>query len=540
MSELEDRANDARRLGLMIVESRAGQALAVAIPHLREAADLFAREQRMVRRAECLVELGRVHLRLGQAAEAAAVFAEALALVEDESDLSLAVTAASEGGLARLAHGDHDAALQALRRAEALADKANDHLQLAQVRHDLARCHIARGEAAAARAAAEAARSTFTAFRKSLQRTACEERLAEAAILAGDHAEAARRFRAAATAMAEMGRHADADAVLARWADAERDRGAFDDAAAIDRERIADHEATGNRGLQSHALLHLGLVLAKRQDHGESLAVFRRALALCEAADDRQGAARAGFHIGAALIRAGDAAEGLRRLQVAVELAAEVGDRRLEEEALAAVVRQQRAAGDAAGAMASLRRWTEALRRIGDHEHEISALGEQVEVARQTGDWSAAELALRELVAACGDPAHRVQLIDAHHHLGVLMVRRGDLEGGLDHLRRALELLGDLPAYGTRAQLLYRIGNIELRQDRAAPALRHLQAALAANPDEKLRPRILVDLGNAQAMLGQEDVAIELFEQAAKVAEKQGDMRATTIIRRGAGGLRRG
>ncbi len=539
MSDIEDRANDARRLGLIIVERSSGQALAGAIPHLREAADLFGREQRAMRRAECLIDLGRVHVRLAHPADAAGVFAEALALVEDESDLTQAIIAASEAGLALLAHRDHDPALVMLRRAEALADKANDHLQLAQVRHDLAICHLARRDAAAATQAAQAALTTFTAFRKVLQRAACEERLAEAAALAGDVAEAAKRYGAASTIMVELTRHADADAVFSRWSDFERDRGAFDEAIRIDRLRIDHHEGSGNRGLQSHALLHLGMVQAKQQNHGDSLATFRRALALCEASDDHSGQAQANFHIGAGLVRSGEASEGLRRLQMAAELAATCGDQRTEEEALAAVVRQCRASKDNAGAMLHLRRWAEVLRRSGDRAQEIQALGELAEVGRQTGDLTHAEQALRDLIAACSDPAHHAQLIDAHHHLGVLMVRRGDLDGGLDHLRRALQLLGDLPAYALRAQLLYRIGNIELRQNHAAKALMLLQQALAANPDEKLRPRILVDLGNAQAMLGQEDVALELFEQAAKVAEKQGDMRATTIIRRGAGGLKK-
>lgn len=539
MSDIEDRANDARRLGLMMVESRTGQALAGAIPHLREAADLFGREQRSMRRAECLIDLGRVHVRLGHPVDGAAVFAEALGLVEDESDLTQAIIAASEGGLALLAHRDHDAALAMLRRAEALADKANDHLQLAQVRHDLALCHIAHGDAAAAKQAAEAALKTFTAFRKVLQRAACVERLAEAASVAGEHAEAATRYAEAAAIHTELGRHADTDGVLARWADHERDRGSFDDAIRIDRERVANHEATGNRGLQSHALLHLGMVQAKRQDHGESLTTFRRALALCDGSDDRAGQAQANLHIGAALVRSGDAVEGLRRLQMAVELAGECGDHRTEEEALAAVVRQCRACKDDAGAMLHLRRWAEVLRRSGDRVHEIQALGELAEVGRQSGQFTSAEQALKDLIALCTDPVHHSQLVDAHHHLGVLMGRRGDLHGSLDHLNRALNLLGELPAWATRAQLLYRIGNLELRLERPADALKHLQQALAANPDEKLRPRILVDLGNAQAKLGQEDVAVELFEQAAKVAEKQGDMRATTMIRRQAGGIKK-
>lgn len=539
MSESEDRANDARRLGLMIVETRTGQALAGAIPHLSEAADMFRRLERSVRRAECLVDLGRVHARLGAPVSAAAAFTEALSLVEDESDLTLAITAASEAGLARLAHGDHEQAFAMLRRAELLADRANDHLQVAQVRHDLARCHIARGDAAAARESAEKALATFTAFRKALQRAACVERLAEAAALSGDHAAMAQRYGEAAAMMREQGRFADLDGVQARWADRERERGALAEAERLHRERIATAESHANRGLQSHALLDLGLVLAKRQEHAAALATFRQAGELCAAVDDRQGVARADFHIGGALLRGGDAAEGLRRLQLAAERAEQAGDLRLAEEALAAVVRQQRAAGDHAAALANLRRWSELLRRTGDRAHEVQVLGEIAEVGRQTGDWGQAEQALRDLIAACADGQHRAQLVDAHHHLGVLTARRGDLAGGLDHLQRALTLLGDLPAHGIRAQLHYRVGNLQLRLDRAADALPHLQAALAANPDDKLRPRILVDLGNAQAMLGQDDLAGDLFEQAAKVAEKQGDMRATTLIRRGAGGLKR-
>jgi tetratricopeptide (TPR) repeat protein len=329
------------------------------------------------------------------------------------------------------------------------------------------------------------------------------------------------------------------DGVFARWADFERDRGAFEEALAINRERVARHESTGNRGLQSHALLHLGMVQAKSQNHADALAAFRRSLALCEVAEDRLGMAQADYHIGAAMVRMGDVDEGLRRLMLAAELATECGNHQLEGEALAAVVRQQRTVGDNAGAMVSLKRWSEVLRRTGDREHEIQALGELAEVGRQTGDWTHAEQALRNLIVACSDSKHRSQLIDAHHHLGVLMVRRGDLDGGRDHLQQALHLLGDLPAYATRSQLLYRIGNIALRKDEGAPALEFLRSALASNPDDKLRPRILVDLGNAHAMLGQEDFALGLFEQAAKLAEKQGDMRATQMIRRGAGGLRR-
>ncbi|MEK7415145.1 MAG: tetratricopeptide repeat protein [Planctomycetota bacterium] len=539
MSDLDDKANDARRLGMMIAESRSGQALAGAIPHLREAAELFAKEQRAVRQAECLLDLGRVHRRLAHHAEAAKAFADALALVEDEADLTQAISAASEAGMALIDRGTPDEALVMLRRAETLADKANDHLQLAQVRHDLACCHLARKDAAAAAQAAQAALATFSAFRKGPQRAACEEKLAAAAALAGDFVEAARRFAAAGTALMELARHADADEVFARWADEERDRGAFDAAQQIDRERIARHVASGNRGLEALAQLHLGLVLAKQQNHTQAMEAFRAALNLCERADDRAGQAKAQLHIGAGLVRVGDTEEGLRCLRVAAELASEAKDLRTEEEARSSIVRQLRSTGDVNGALTAMQQWIETLQRKGDYEHRIQVLGELAEVSRQTGDQNQAETALRELIAACTEKAHRAQLVDAHHHLGVLIARRGNVADGLDHLRRSLALLGSVPAHSLRAQLLYRIGNAELRLGKAPEALRSLQASLASNPDDKLRPRILVDLGNAQAQLGLDDEAAELFEQAAKIAEKQGDMRATVMIRKGAGGLKK-
>jgi len=75
MSDIEDRANDARRLGLMIVESRTGQALAGAIPHLREAAELVQRSRRAV-----VAMFGEA--RLGRSIDAEAC----LPLVQDIAD----------------------------------------------------------------------------------------------------------------------------------------------------------------------------------------------------------------------------------------------------------------------------------------------------------------------------------------------------------------------------------------------------------------------------------------------------------------------
>jgi hypothetical protein len=71
-------------------------------------------------------------------------------------------------------------------------------------------------------------------------------------------------------------------------------------------------------------------------------------------------------------------------------------------------------------------------------------------------------------------------------------------------------------------------------------ALEYLQESLAIYTelkDDKARARLLVDVGNAQVALGNKVDAKELFEEAADMCEGQGDLRATTIIRKASKGL---
>jgi hypothetical protein len=46
------------------------------------------------------------------------------------------------------------------------------------------------------------------------------------------------------------------------------------------------------------------------------------------------------------------------------------------------------------------------------------------------------------------------------------------------------------------------------------------------------RAKVLVGIGNAKAMLGQDAEAKSVFEEAALLCERQGDMKSTHIIRR--------
>ena len=74
----------------------------------------------------------------------------------------------------------------------------------------------------------------------------------------------------------------------------------------------------------------------------------------------------------------------------------------------------------------------------------------------------------------------------------------------------------------------------------APKALEQFQRALDLYTyfeDDQSKARVLVGLGNANNLLGNSEDARSLLEEAAKLCESQGDMRATMIIRRATDGV---
>src|SRR5579862_6947389 len=74
-------AHEERRLGLLILENKTGAALATGVPHF-PAADLWERAGSPTRRAECLLDLGKLHTKSGNHGDAAKVLTEALRVFE--------------------------------------------------------------------------------------------------------------------------------------------------------------------------------------------------------------------------------------------------------------------------------------------------------------------------------------------------------------------------------------------------------------------------------------------------------------------------
>jgi tetratricopeptide (TPR) repeat protein len=96
----------------------------------------------------------------------------------------------------------------------------------------------------------------------------------------------------------------------------------------------------------------------------------------------------------------------------------------------------------------------------------------------------------------------------AHVNLGVELGVRGDLDGAVSHIERALELRPDLVV----ARIA--LGNMLMRRGRPEDAITHYRAAVAADPASA---RALTNLGYAQLQLGRLDEAIASLEAALRV-----------------------
>ena len=154
------------------------------------------------------------------------------------------------------------------------------------------------------------------------------------------------------------------------------------------------------------------------------------------------------------------------------------------------------------------------------------------------GAFADAENHLARLVQVCVHAEDRPQRFRALHGLGTVLAKRGAHEEAFKHFREALAGFSDQPSM--RARILHQMGISALNLVESHSALEYLQESLAIYTelkDDKARARLLVDVGNAQVALGNKDDAKDLFEEAADMCENQGDLRATTIIRKATKGL---
>ncbi len=530
----EELAQSERRLGLLILEQKTGAALAAGVPHFRAAAEGFEKAGWPTRRAECLMDLGRLHAKAGNHADAGQVFGDALRVFEAARDAKNAGEAAGLAGAAWVEQSDFDQALRLLKRAVELAEERNDHVQIALCLVDLARCLIARREAEPALAALTRALAIFTAFKKGIQRALVHELMGAAHAIADRPQQAGENYETSAAISQELGRGFEAGETLARYADMQRDRGDHVAAIALHERCLTLHHQAGNAMLEAQTLRRVGMVEVKRGQLDQAIERYQRALDLCRSVDDHDGVSRTLYLIGAANARAGRAGPARAAFEQSLAAAEAHNNPAHMEQALSALANLHRSLGEPEQALAIMQRWVEILKVLGDRSDQLKVLGTMAEIQQERGALGEAEAHLRRLISVCTRPEDRSERIRAQHSLGVLLAKRGQFHEAIEFLGSALTGLGDRQP-DDRAKLRYQIGSCHLALREGEAALTQFETALKdldLEPEEKIHAKVLVGIGNAHGLLGRRDSAKQFFDQAAALCEKQGDVRATTIIRK--------
>jgi tetratricopeptide (TPR) repeat protein len=540
--QIQDQAQSERRLGLLILENKDGAALAAGIPHFAAAMEAWRQLGWPSRVAEVQLDLARLHAKAHHHAACATVATEAMHTFAGEGD-ERAIDAAVLAASALLVVGRPSEALAALRRGAEIADQRNDHLRLAVVKLELARAYLAAGDAALALTEVTAAHATFLAFRRQIEVARCAEVAADAHTVAGDPAAAAAAYERAIGIHQELGRPVEASEVLGRFADWHRDHGDLAQAEAVLERALTLQGQTGKSLLVAHTLCRLGSIHAKRGDAVRAVDRYQRSLELCRSLGDQDGTSRALYLLGATDIRAGQVDQGLARLQESLAVAEAANLPALREPVLAAIARVYRSRGEHDAALAVMQRWVAVLKSQGDRADALQVLGQIAEIYQDKGAWSEAEAHLQRLVAVTGGPADRDLHARCLRQLAVAEARRGAYSDARAHITEALAALVDA-APETRAALLAQVGHIALQQvaagsgDQTATTiaaeehLRQAEAIWRTQGDESALARVLVDLGNARHLLGQDAAAEAAFAEAAALCEKRGDVRATQRIRR--------
>ncbi|HEX3133445.1 MAG TPA: tetratricopeptide repeat protein, partial [Planctomycetota bacterium] len=348
LEAIADQAREERRLGLLILENKTGAALDAGVPHFRTCAELWEKAGWPTRRAEVLVDLGRLYAKAGNHADAAKVLVEALKTLELANEQRLALDAATRAGQSFLALNGNDEGVRLLRRALQIAQDLNDHVQTGICLLDLATGLVQRraeGDAKEAIDLCDKALKVFVSFRKGPLRAQTHECKAAAYAILGDYAASAGEYEASVTLSTELARSYDATETLSRWAEMERRRGNFDQSIALHNRCIATHKQTGNKALLAQFLRRLGLVHVKREAYQEAVACYQQSLDLCETVKDHDGISRSLYLLGAAEANAQRGDFALVYLERSLSAAKDSNNFHHQEQALSAIASLHRQLG---------------------------------------------------------------------------------------------------------------------------------------------------------------------------------------------------
>jgi tetratricopeptide (TPR) repeat protein/transcriptional regulator with XRE-family HTH domain len=330
-------------------------------------------------------------------------------------------------------------------------------------------------------------------------------------------------LHAAADHAAASGRHLHAVQIPAAMGGFLRERGHWDQAAALHQIALAAARQAGDQVGQAGTLHELGRMATNTGDYPAAAESLAQAVALYADIGDRAGQAYALSQLGWVHVSTGNYQAAIASHEQALALARDSGDRRAEACALQCLSYAQQAIGDYTAAAANLADALALYRSLGHRLGQAETLTSLGRLQTLTGDYATADTNLRQALEIFRDLGDRPYQAWALNDLGMVQQLTGDYPAAAASHQQALELFRDLGQPLGQAEALNRLGELSTRTAATGQARGHHAQALAiareigAPPEEA---RALEGIGHSHLRDGHASEATACLEQALAIYQR--------------------
>ncbi len=304
------------------------------------------------------------------------------------------------------------------------------------------------------------------------------------------------------------------------------------------RQALSIYQELGDEPGEALVLTNLGNAYRDSGLLGEAQTCYERALTLQHRHGQPDIAAITQANLGSVLQRQGQSSEAEAAYQVALNLFAEMGDLHGQaqvlgnlgtlylnngqvEKALECFVRDldlHQQLGDHISQAQTLNNLAIAYRRLGRLDDALSCYGHSFEAARQSWQVDHCRRLWRLLT---GQPLNRLTQARARMMRGLLWANLGDWPAAEAEYRQVLPVFQDEGDWRNVAYGLNNLGEVLLRQGRWAEARDAFHQSVEIKRrlgDEQALGQALANLGAAHQLLGNEETAIQEYEEALAIA----------------------
>lgn len=300
-------------------------------------------------------------------------------------------------------------------------------------------------------------------------------------------------------------------------------QGKFDDAERISEETLERAEGADDEVLGQALHNRASVEMARGTVDDEAIDMMERAVEVRDRAGDRRGVSESLNNLGGMLLQVDDVEGAREAMNRSLEISEEMGDAYGSLSARNNLGKIHRAAGDVERALECYEIVLEESRRLGARQTLANALANAGKIYRRRNNdlVTAADYLERSLEIQREMDNTRWQ-VGISASLAKTYALQADLEAGLSHARRALDLAEDAGMPGAESDAHRVLGDLHAEREDYRRALDHHEAALElASENDKAQQSLSAhnSLAEVNLHLDRVEAAFEHAERAVEIAD---------------------